>query len=229
MATAADLTSLALKVLPLALGAAVSPLVLVGQMVTLSQGGAGLRPGWSYAAGTAVVVALWLALGLAVGAALPPHPSGPDPVSAGLHLMLALVLVAIGARILSRSAAPAEANTAPPPPVSAGGHTLRHAFLLGLGAMAANLTSLVLVLPASEMLSRSSLPGGAKALLVLAVALITLLPSLVPPLALALAGASGRRALERFSAWSEAHQRQITASLCFGFALLLAWSGLGLL
>ena len=58
------------------------------------------------------------------------------------------------------------------------------------------------------------------------VSLITLLPALGPLLALVLAGSSGRRRLVALSSWSERHQRQINAALCFGFSIYLAISGL---
>lgn len=236
MASPTTVTDLALQVLPLALGAAVSPLVLVGQVLTLTRPGSGLRDGWSYAAGTAVVVALWLFLGLTVGGLLPPRPSGPDPVSAAVHLMLALVLLAIGAARFLRPpaggygpAAASAASTEPAPTAASADRRrppLRRSFLLGLGAMASNLTSLVLVLPASEDLARAGLNPDTKALFVLLVGLITLLPSLAPPLALAAAGTAGRRMLQGLSVWTDTHQRAIGATLCFAFALLLAANGL---
>ncbi|MCP9850878.1 GAP family protein [Cyanobium sp. Morenito 9A2] len=232
MATPSSFPAVALEVLPLALGAAVSPLVLLGQLFNLSQPGAGLRRGWSFAAGSAVVVTIWLGLGLLVAGVLPPRHAGPDPVSAAVRLMLALVLVALGVWILNRSASPGGPSTGPVVPPTAktpstSGHPPGRAFLLGLGTMAANLTSLVLVLPASEDLARSGLPRGLQAPLVLAVGLITLLPALAPPMAVTLAGAPGRLALKQLGDWTKAHQRSINATLCFLFALVLGWSGLG--
>jgi threonine/homoserine/homoserine lactone efflux protein len=52
-------------VLPLALGAAVSPLLLVAQVLTLTSPGSGLRRGWFFALGSTLVVAVWVVLGLA--------------------------------------------------------------------------------------------------------------------------------------------------------------------
>ncbi|MDM7937791.1 MAG: GAP family protein [Cyanobium sp. CZS 48M] len=213
-------TSLALEVLPLALGAAVSPLLLVGQVLTLTSPGSGLRRGWCFALGSALVVALWALLGLATGAALPARIPGPDPVSACLHLVLAIFLVVLGIEMLQR---PDHQKAATPASVA---HPLRASLLLGMGLMAANLTSLVLFLPAIQDLARSGVSPMTRALMAALVSLITLLPSLGPPLALVLAGSAGRRSLVIMSGWCECHQRQINAALCFGFSIYLAISGL---
>jgi len=243
----------ALAILPLALGAAVSPLVLVAQILTVTRSDSGLRAGWWYGLGSAVVVALWIALALVVGHALPQPAPGPDPESAGLRLVLALVLLGLGLRLLQRPPAGVGARAdqasaalessvqgswtdgsqtdGSQTPDSQGGqgtrrHPLRRAFGLGLVTMGSNLTSLVLVFPAVHDLGRDRLPGVQEALLVGLIALFTLLPSLAPPLLLLVCGARGQRQLERLRGWTGAHQRQISGALCLGFGLLLAFSGL---
>ena len=228
----------ALAILPLALGSAVSPLVLVAQILTVTRSGSGLRAGWWFGLGSAVVVALWIALALVVGHALPQPAPGPDPESAGLRLVLALVLLGLGLKLLQAAPAAVESNGVAQSPahdgLATGGedrqatrrHPLRRAFGLGLVTMASNLTSLVLVFPAVHDLGRDRLPGLQEALLVGLIALFALLPSLAPPLLLLLSGAGGRRQLERLNGWTQAHQRQISGGLCLGFGLLLALSGL---
>ena len=225
-------------ILPLALGSAVSPLVLVAQILTVTRSGSGLRAGWWFALGSAVVVALWIALALVVGHALPQSAPGPDPESAGLRLALALVLLGLGLKLLQAAPVPAQASTELPSPAQAGlatgpqdrqatqRHPLSRAFGLGLVTMASNLTSLVLVFPAVQDLGRDRLPGLQEALLVGLIALCALLPSLAPPLLLLVSGAAGQRQLERLNGWTQAHQRQISGGLCLGFGLLLALSGL---
>ncbi len=227
----------ALAILPLALGSAVSPLVLVAQILTVTRSGSGLRAGWWFGLGSAVVVALWISLALVVGHALPQAPAGPDPESACLRLVLALVLLGLGVKLLRQAPEPVQAHAGQqgPSPDSQGTgsqdgpatrrHPLRRAFGLGLVTMASNVTSLVLVFPAVHDLGRDRLPGLQEALLVGLIALFALLPSLAPPLLLLVSGAGGRRQLERLNGWTQAHQRQISGGLCLGFGLLLALSG----
>ncbi|PSB36912.1 GAP family protein [Aphanothece minutissima] len=212
------MTSPPLDVVPLALGAAVSPMLLVGQMRTLTAPGSGLRQSWAYVAGNAVVVAGWALVGLGSGGSLPARSAaGADPVSASLRLVLAAVLLAIGARALQR-----EGGAASPAP---GGHSLARSFGLGIALMAGNLTSLVLYLPALQDLARSGLAAGPLVALVLLVSLVTLAPSLLPPVLLGLTGAWGRSRLEQLCHWTLAHQGRINGGLCCLFAAYLGWSG----
>jgi len=194
-------------------------MLLLGQMRTLTTPGSGVRQSWAYVAGNAVVVAGWALVGLGSGGSLPTRAAaGADPVSAGVRLVLAAVLLAIGARALQR-----EGATASPAP---GGHqSLGRSFGLGIALMAGNLTSLVLYLPALQDLARSGLAAGPLAGLVLLVSLVTLAPSLLPPLVLVLTGAWGRARLEQLCHWTLAHQAGINGGLCFLFAAYLGWSG----
>ena len=238
LASAPSFQAAALAILPLALGSAVSPLVLVAQILTVTRSGSGLRAGWWFGLGSAVVVALWIGLALVVGHALPQAPAGPDPESAALRLVLALVLLGLGVKLLGAAPAPVQSNAELESPAQDGSapgrldgqasrrHPMRRAFGLGLVTMASNLTSLVLVFPAVHDLGRDRLPGLEEALLVGLIALCTLLPSLAPPLLLLVSGAPGQRQLELLNGWTQAHQRQISGGLCLGFGLLLALSGL---
>jgi len=97
---------------------------------------------------------------------------------------------------------------------------------LGIALMAGNLTSLVLYLPALQDLARAGLPAATLAGLVLAVSLVTLAPSLLPPLALLSTGAWGRSRLEQLCRWTLAHQGLINGGLCLVFGIYLSWSGL---
>jgi hypothetical protein len=193
-------------------------MLLVGQMRTLTAPGSGVRQSWAYVAGNAVVVVGWALVGLGSGGSLPARPAaGADPVSAGVRLVLAAVLLAIGARALHR-----EGETTSP---ASGGRSLGRSFGLGLALMAGNLTSLVLYLPALQDLARSGLAAGPLAALVLLVSLVTLAPSLLPPLLLVLTGAWGQARLEQLCHWTLAHQGRINGGLCFLFAAYLGWSG----
>src|SRR5438105_560231 len=93
------------EVLPLALGAAISPVLFLLQLSTLS----GQRPlarGSALAAGAAIPLLAIGALGVAlgVGNALSGHPT----VKAGIDIALGAVLLGLAARTAFRTPAPAK-------------------------------------------------------------------------------------------------------------------------
>jgi len=209
------------KVLPLALGAAVSPLVVVGEMYYLTQKQAGLRQGWLFVAGNALVIGLWLAMAIWMGKYLAPPPNGADPLAAGIHFILALVLFSLGLQILLRPPSPGERTKG-----SIAHLTNLRALLLEMGVMAQNISSLLLFFPAANDILRASQPSEGTLLELGLLSLITLSPCLVPPLMISLGGKTGETLLNRFSRWLKPRQRMIGMMVFFGMAIYLVISGL---
>jgi hypothetical protein len=214
------------RMLPLAIGAAVSPLVLLGQLAQLSGPGGralALRRSLGYLLGALAVVLIWTLAAGWIAHRLPTREPGADPVAAAVQLLLALALAALALQTLRRPLAEA-------PPGRSGrdnGTTGLWAPLLqGLGLMAVNVTSLVLFLPAAQLVGRSAQPWSERLAAWLALDLITLLPVWLPPLLLLLSGPVGARLLDRFGRWVNRHRRAIDAAVAAGFALLLAVRGL---
>jgi hypothetical protein len=213
------------RMLPLATGAAVSPLVLLGQLAQLSGAGGrlvALRRSLGYLLGALAVVVIWTLAAGWIAHRLPSRQPGADPVAAAVQLLLALALAALALQTLRRPLAAAT----PVPPCRDGTTGLWAALLQGLGLMAVNVTSLVLFLPAAQLVGRSAQPWSERLAAWLALDLITLLPVWLPPLLLLLSGPVGARLLDRFGRWVSRHRRAIDAAVAAGFALLLAVRGL---
>ena len=201
------------RVLPLAIGAAVSPVVLVCQLLNLSSPHRAMARSAGFLLGCTLMVLVWLLCAGWIASLLPTSQPGPDPIAAALDATFALVLCALGKRILQQP------RPRDPRPAAAG--VLAPA-VSGLALMGCNLSSLVLFLPAVQDISRAPLPGpvwwGATVLLVA----LTLLPAWLPSLIALLLGRRGRTALARLSSWVVPRQRGINASVCFVLALVLA-------
>jgi threonine/homoserine/homoserine lactone efflux protein len=207
-----------LEILPLGLGAAVSPLVVAGEIYCISEPAAGLRRGWLFAAGNALVVGIWLAIGLAMGHALPTRPDGADAISVALRLAMGLVMLVLGIQLLLHPPRGATAPNGPGPKRP----DLR-AFALGVGVMAQNMSSLVLFFPAVADITRA---GGAEAMPLIVLVLLTLSPCLVPPLLVSLGGQGGRTLLDRFNRWLKPKQWALGLVVFFGMAAYLLISGI---
>lgn len=112
------------RVLPLAIGGAMSPMVLILQLMLLSRGKSSLTRSWLYVAGNLLVVIAWAVAGLSLGRHLLVSDVSSDPVVAYVEVVLALILLSLAFRTL-RSPAFTMANQSPPAYV-----TLRAAFLV---------------------------------------------------------------------------------------------------
>lgn len=169
-----------LATVPLALGAAVSPAVLVAVVALLASGGR--RVAAAFVAGAATftatfTAACWLVLRThAIGVASGAHPHR----AATIDLVLGVLLVLWGLlRVVRRK--PTATTTAPKPPRHLGGPA---AFGFGFVAMATNVSSLPLLFLAARVVAHADL-GTAEAVIVLAIDVVIALSLAWIPLMLA--------------------------------------------
>ena len=214
-------------VLPLALGAAVSPTLLALQLLVLSGSTRRLLRAWTLAAGSAIVLALYTVLGATVlkglHAASKPHPSLRaaivDFVCAGL-----LVALAIRSRLRRPTAGEQqESRTA----ARLGNASLPWYLLVGAVGMLTNFSTLVLYLPALHEIERSPVGAPGKAGVAVVLYAITLLPVWLPVAAATVMGRRADPALDRLHDLVGAHTRQIAVTIELVFAGYLAWKGFG--
>ncbi len=215
-------SQLLLQELPLAVGAAVSPLVLIVQLMLMARPGARLASSWAFVAGNLLVLVAWTGVGSSLGHHLSPRRMGGDPVAAHLEIVLALVLLSLALRAMRMPLSAVPQEPARPP----GRHPLLGAFGLGLGTMGANVTTFVLYLPAAQEVGRAAFRPGLELLAYALLALITLLPAWAPPALVMATGAAGRRQLERLHDFVVRHRRGINAAVALFFALMLGMRGL---
>jgi hypothetical protein len=205
-------------VLPLAFGAAVSPTVLAVQLVMLSGRQAPLKRAWAVAAACMLVLVVFGVVALLVaGATTKSHKSDAGAI---VKLVAAGLLVALGVRGLLKP-------PRPPKPHRDSAHPVRGAFLLGIGLMLTNFSSIVLFFPAMHEIGISDVAFGDKALVTALLFVIALLPATGPPLVVTLMGPRATPLLERLNRFFTDHRREIAAGLCFVFAALLTAAGVG--
>jgi hypothetical protein len=179
-------------VVPLALGAAISPTTLALQLFVLSRKTAPLARAWAIAAGYTVVLLAMMVIAFAVGLA--------------------------GLGVLALRRPPKQRKQEP----EGGDPKLGRFFAIGLALMATNLTTAALYLPAMHDVGDAGASAPGVALAALVVIAITLFPAVAPPLAVTLLGDRARAALDALSGFCARHSRAINASVCFGFAIFLA-------
>lgn len=207
--------SLLSRVVPLALGAAISPVLFLLQLNALT----GPRPiarGSALAAGAAVVLIVASTIGVLVGDT---GFSTRDTLQAIINIAFGALLIAVGLRALLRPPKPKATEPDPKPP------TLGRSFAAGAGGMASNVTTFALYIPALALIAGSGLPLGQQGIAALIILLITLMVAWVPlVLAAAVPGAS-TRLLPWLGHWMTANNRWIQVVLGLGFGIWLVAKG----
>ena len=213
------MSTLIIQTVPLALAAAISPVLFLLQLDTVT----GTRPvarGSALTAGAAFVLIALSTIAVALGVTA---LAGNESLLAAVTIGFGALLLAVGLRALLHPKAP-KATDADPRPTS-----LWRSFLAGSAGMASNITTFALYIPALALIADSELPLGQVGLAALIILVITLTVAWVPlAVAVVVPGASSSW-LPRFGAWMTRNDRWIQVTLGVGFGLLLVVKGFGAL
>jgi hypothetical protein len=131
------MSSLLREVIPLALAAAISPVIFLLQLNTLT-GDRPIARGSALTAGAAIVLIIVSTIGVLVGDT---GFSTNDTLKAAINIGFGVLLVAVGLRALVRPPKPKAPTTDSKPP------SVGRSFLAGAGGMASNLTTFALYTP----------------------------------------------------------------------------------
>lgn len=214
--------ALILAILPLALGAAVSPLLFGIEVLALTSGTRAVARAWAVTAGAALVLGLLCAAGLLLGSAPPhrrPHPTTDAIVAftaAGLLLGLAAWQLATASRATSKPSLDQRLE----------GASTRSFLVAGVLGMVTNLSTLVLFLPALHEIAKSQAGVAASAVALVVLVGITLLPVVVPSALVTILGDRAEPTLRRMNGFLSRHSRSITLAIEIGFAIVLVAKGI---
>lgn len=211
-------------VLPLAVGAAVSPTLLALQLIVLSSPTSRLARAWALVAGSALVLAACsLLCATALARVRPSH--GHKSVTDAVVLIASGVLLA-GLAIRSRVRRPTvgERHTSK---ISERLTTAPPSWFVGVGAvgMVVNFSTLLLVLAAVHEITHSTADTTARAAAFVVLYLIVLLPVLVPVVAAQVLGDRADHALDVTHRWVGRNARTIGTVIEAVFAVYLVVKG----
>jgi len=212
------------SVLPLALGAAVSPTLLTVELLLLSGKTQPKARAWLFAVGATTFLLGFALVCLLFLRKAPDADGGPvNPWSIAIKAVIVLLLVGLGARQLRPSKTAGEQHQSR---VAARLQTakLPFFFVVGLVSMATNFSTLVLYVPAVHEITVSTDDVATKVGVGVMLLVITLAPIYLPVLAVSLLGHRSDAVLAKLNAYVSAHSRQIDAVICFAFAALVAYS-----
>jgi hypothetical protein len=221
------MAALLVSVLPLAIGAAISPTLLALQLLVLTGATKPLARAWAVAAGSALVLAAFSVVGLTVLGRLQPATHGHHSLRGAVIMFIAAGLMAfLAVRSLIRRPTPAEQQKSR----TAGRlETAPTYWFVGVGAigMVVNFSTLVLFLPALHEITRSSAGLLVRGVVFVLLYVITLLPVVVPVGLVTILGERADPALEATHAFVNRHARQIGIVIEVVFAIYLVGKGFG--
>jgi len=222
----APVGNLLARVLPLAVGAAISPTVLTAGVLILCSKRRPVARGAVFTVGVLVVLVALTVLGLTVlDRFAHHHPSATErAVSDGIDLVLGIVLLALAVRTALRPPDPTR-HSEPERPRDQGG--LGAAFVVGLVVMATNVTTIVLYIPMMKDIGRADVSDADQALVVLLVLVIVSLPAWLPLALRVVAPRPSERALVRLEAVTTKHRRTIILVVEVAFGVYLLLKGIG--
>jgi len=215
---------LVVAVLPLALGAAVSPTLLALQLMVLSGPTHRLARAWALALGAALTLGAFSLLCVTALQHLRPHHSHRSATDAAVLLGSGVLLGALAIRTRIRRPTVGERHsskltdqltTAPTP------------WFVGVGAfgMIVNFSTLLLVVPAIHEITHSPATTAAQVAVFLVLYVIVLLPVLVPVLLATILGRGADRVLDATHEWVGRNARTIGTVIEAVFAVYLIIKG----
>jgi hypothetical protein len=202
--------NLLVAVLPLALGAAVSPTLLALQLLVLSGGTHRLARAWALAAGAALVLAAFSLLCVTALSRVRPSHAHKSATDAAVLIASGVLLGALAVRSRIRKPTVGERHTSR---IGTRLTTAPSSWFLGVGAfgMVVNFSTLLLVLPAVHEITHSTAATSAKVTAFVVLYVIVLLPVLVPVVLAQLLGSRADHALDATHQWVGRNARTIFA------------------
>lgn len=216
------MSDLLAHVIPLALGAAISPLLLIVQVYVLSGGRQPIIRALSVTVGALIALGGFTLILVFFFHGTSALSGGKSTTSAYIHFGAALLLLLLGLRNLkNRDKDSSSANRAKKIADARSSTFL----VVGIVIMLFNVTSLVLIAPAIHDIEAASVSTSDKVLAYILLMVIALLPLAAPLIVTVAMGSKSAPFLAKLNQFVTDHNAVINACVCFGFAVYLLVNG----
>lgn len=209
------------RVLPLAVGAAISPTILIVVLLVLGGPVHSRTRGVAYTAGAVTVLLVLTAISLTLLRRSVVGKGPADPIYGWIDIGFAVLLFLVGLRELLTAPRP----TAPPSEDGDAGTHLGKFYGIGLVMMLTNFSTLVLYVPAMKDVAISSVGAADKALVTVLVLAIASVLAWLPVLLDVVAPRPAGHVLNPLNAFMTRHQKSVTVVVCFAFMIFLMAKG----
>jgi len=218
--------SLLASVLPLALGAAISPTLLALQLLVLAGETKRIARGWALAFGAALVLVGFIVVCATALTRIAPHRVHHSTTGAIVFFVAAALLLGLAVRSQLRRPTSGEQHHSKLAQRLGSAST---GWFVGAGAlgMVANFSTLVLVVPAVHLIKESDVGTAARLIATAMLVAVTLLPVVLPVLAVTVLGRRVDPALGAAHRWVARSSRSIGVAIELIFAVYLVAKGIG--
>jgi hypothetical protein len=219
-----ELSTLLLNVLPLALGAAVSPVVLIGTILILTLSDRPKLSGVAFYIGAIILLLIVIVAGIVVGGGITAdrHPS---VISAYLDLALGILLILLGIRRIVKKVTGPDKDKFIQKSKSGVSDFIKYMFL-GIGIFVINFKSTILVFAASKDIGLSSAGFADKLAVIIILTVITLLVVEIPLVIYFTMPESSEKLLGALNIWMQKNSRYLVAAVLFFFGIYLMVRGI---
>ena len=211
------------KVIPLSLGAMVSPTLLTAAILVLSGKISPRARSWAFVAGGAAAL---VAFTLAIPWVARLMDSVSPVVIQRADVLFGVLLLAVAIRALLKRKSPSSGATRAPRHQGTPAPHLGEYFGFGALMIATDASSLVLYIAIMKEAALSSAPDPARIAAACLGYLAVMLPAIVPAAIASLAPAQTDKVLKPLGAWAQKHSTAITVVICLVFAAYLLVKGL---
>jgi len=226
-----ELSTLLFDILPLALGAAVSPTVLVGIILILSIAERPKLSGIAFYMGAIIILLIVVAAGILLGKGAAAVAAGkpPSAASAYFDLALGIALILFGIRRVAKKGDDTPDKTRFVGKSKSAISDFIKYMILGLGMFTINFTTTVLVFAAGKDIGISGTGLTDQLIVIVILTVITLLVVEIPLLIYFTMPERSEKILEPLNRWMQKNSRYLMAAIIFVFGIYLIVKGIGVL
>jgi hypothetical protein len=221
-----DISTLLTQIIPLALGAAVSPTALMGIILLLSISKNPKISGFGYYLGSTILILIVVVLGIILGAGLTAVSSQPNPILAGFDLLIGILLVIFGIRrILKAQKSQRNLFSESDKHVSKLSIFVK-GFSFGFIMFLINFSTTIIILEAGKQIGASSVDLMGKLMVIIVLTLITLLVCEIPILIYFLFPKKANSVLSNVNKWMQKNGHILMGIVILVIGAYLMWIGL---
>jgi len=216
------MSALLISIIPFAIGAAISPTLLMIEVFALSSRSEPVRKGWMVALGSTTALLAYAAVGVLAGSAIP-HHHPHHGIDAGIDLAAGILLAALVVRQIRHRN---EKREKPGLLEKLSDAPAKTFFTAGLIMMATNFSTIILFMPAIRIITKAHDSFSSDALAMAVFMVIALLPVLLPVSIVTVLGDRASDDLARLNAFVTRRSLAITATIGVVFALYFLTKGI---